>query len=119
MSAGRAHWFAGEPERSGVLLESVRELASEPTERADLQQLLIGAQLFARPVTQSVTLLVVEAERVLAHDPVRACALFANASLASVLVGDIDGLEVLARRAAAADGSGSSEALAARMLLGI
>ena len=47
--AGRAYWLDGNAARADSLLESVRELATEPKVRADLQALRGAVRLYSRP----------------------------------------------------------------------
>ncbi len=88
MAAGRALWLAGEPQRASDLLESVLGLAVEPTARSDVQELRATAMLFMRPVSETHAMLLVEADRVERHDPVRAAALLATAALTRVMAAD-------------------------------
>ena len=104
MGAGRALWFAGERERAAALLESVLDLASEPTARADLQQLRGLAMLLASPVSETHAMLVAEADRVEPHDGTRASALRAIAALTYYMAGDHADADEIARRALAKAG---------------
>ena len=107
MGAGRAFWFAGERERAAALLESVLDLASEPTARADLQQLRGLAMLLASPVSETHAMLVAEADRVEPHDATRASALRATAALTHYMAGDHADADEIARRALAKAGPGA------------
>jgi ATP/maltotriose-dependent transcriptional regulator MalT len=106
MGAGRALWLAGEGERAAALLGSVLDLATEPTARADLQQLRGLAMLFASPVSETYAMLVAEADGVEPHDKARAAALRAGAALACHMAGDLAGADKMACRALARAGSG-------------
>ncbi len=97
--AGRALWLGGESQRAADLLQAVLELATEPTVRADLQQLRSATVMFTRPVSETQAMLVAEAERVQPHDHARAAAMFATASLACILLGDLGRARECARRA--------------------
>ena len=55
--------------------------------------------MFTRPVSETQAMLVAEAERVQPHDHARAAAMFATASLACILVGDLERAGECARRA--------------------
>jgi DNA-binding CsgD family transcriptional regulator len=105
MGAGRALWLAGEGERAAALLESVLDLAVEPTARADLQELRGLAMLFASPVSETYAMLVAEADRVEPHDVTRAAALLATATLTCFMAGDNAGADKIARGALARAGS--------------
>jgi DNA-binding CsgD family transcriptional regulator len=104
MGAGRAMWLAGEGERAAALLDSVLDLADEPTVRSDLQQLRGLAMLFTRPVSETVAMLVAEADRVEPHDHARASALRASAAFTGQMAGDQAGAVEMARRVLAGAG---------------
>ena len=112
MGAGRALWFAGERERAAALLESVLDLASEPTARADLQQLRGLAMLLASPVSETHAMLVAEADRVEPHDGTRASALRAIAALTYYMAGDHADADEIARHALAKAGPGARPTVA-------
>jgi DNA-binding CsgD family transcriptional regulator len=104
VGAGRALWLAGEGERAAALLESVLDLAAEPTARADLQELRGLVMLFASPVSETYAMLVAEADRVEPHDGARAATLLATAALTCFMAGDLAGADEIARRALARAG---------------
>lgn len=79
MRAGQALWLAGKSDRAEPLLESVVELAHEPSTRADLQLLRGATLVFTRPPVEAYEILVAEGARVEPHDPIRAAMLYASA----------------------------------------
>lgn len=81
MATGRALLLGGEPQRASSLLESVLELAVDPTVRADLQTLRGAAMLFTHPVSETYEMLVTEASRVEPHDTARAASMLTTATL--------------------------------------
>jgi len=97
--AGRALWLGGEAQRASTLLESVLDLAVEPTVRADLQQLHATAMLFTRPISETYAMLLTEADRVEPHDPARAAALLATAALTRLMAADQEHAAETVRRA--------------------
>ena len=100
IAAGRALWLSGQASRAAALLESVLDLATEPTVRAELQHVRGAATLFTRPVAENYLLLVSEAERVEPYDGARAAALYATAGIVCVTFGEFEKSAACARRVA-------------------
>ncbi len=119
LSAGRALWLGGDGERAAAVLDSVRELATEPVQRAELEQIRAAAMLWVRPVTESYDVLIREAQRVAPHDAERAAAMFASASLACVMRSDFARGVESARRAAAAYGDAGVATIVGPVMLGV
>jgi DNA-binding CsgD family transcriptional regulator len=115
--AGRALWLAGEGDRAATLLETVLDLAVEPTVRAGLQESRGRAMLFARPVSQTQAMLIAEASRVEPHDQARASALLAAAALTRLMAGDLAGADETARRALATARPGTQPAAVTALAL--
>jgi DNA-binding CsgD family transcriptional regulator len=99
IGAGRALLLGGEGARAEALLAGVVELADEPKARADVQELRGLAMLFASPVSETLPMLLAEAQRVEPHDAERAAALFANAALTCLLAADLAGADEIGQRA--------------------
>jgi DNA-binding CsgD family transcriptional regulator len=116
--AGRALWLGGEPQRAGTLLESVLDLAVEPTARADLQGLRATAMLFTRPVSETYAMLLAEADRVEPHDPARAAALLTSAALTRFMAADHEHAAETVRRALRIGVEASAVSLLAESVLG-
>ena len=96
--AGRALWLGGESQRAADLLHAcarARDRAGGPGRPAAAP----SARRCSPARVGDQAMLVAEAERVLPHDHARAAAMFATASLACILLGDIERAGECARRA--------------------
>jgi hypothetical protein len=63
VGAGRALWLSGDPDRAGTVLAGALEFVTDPLVRAQMQMLRGATMLFTRPVAETYSLLIAEAER--------------------------------------------------------
>ncbi len=96
IAAGRAIWLGGEPTRAARVLEAAAQLATDPAVRAQIQQLRAQAMFFTHPVSETLSVLLTEAERVQGQDPLLAAQMLCTASNVSVMAGDIERAEQMA-----------------------
>jgi DNA-binding CsgD family transcriptional regulator len=119
IQAGRALWLGGEPARAARILETAAELARDPVVRAQVQHLRAQAMFFTYPVAETHAMLVAEAGRVADQDPLLAAQMLCTASNVSVMAGEVERAEQMAREAmrAVGDHQGPS-AIMAKLTLG-
>jgi DNA-binding NarL/FixJ family response regulator len=114
--AGRALWLGGEGHRASGLLESVLDLAVDPTVRADLAHLRAMSMFFTRPVAETQAMLMVEADRVEPHDRARAAALLAIAAASRFMAADQEPAAKIARRGLQLAGGSAAAPMGCRSL---
>lgn len=120
IGAGRALWLAGDPDRAGSVLDGSLEFVTEPIPRAQIQMLRGATMLFTRPVAETFSLLVAEAERVEPANSQLAAEMLSLATIVCFMAGDPGRAEAVARRARHAAGLDASVAeRAARLSLGL
>ncbi len=120
IGAGRALWLSGDPDRAGTVLAGALELVTDPLARAQIQMLRGATMLFTRPVAETFSLLVAEAERVEPVNPQLAAEMLSIATMVCFMAGDPARAEAVARRARHAAGLDASAAeRAARLSHGL
>ena len=120
IGAGRALWLGGDPDRAVSLLEGAVDLATDPVSRARVQMLRGTAMVFTRPVAETFSLLVGEAERIGQSDRLLASQMFSAATMVCFMSGDTERAEATARRALDAAGPDAGVAgQTARLTLGL
>src|SRR5262249_60602371 len=88
-AAAENAWFGGRLERTRMLLERARPLASEPLQRADIDRYLGLVELTGGVPTEACRLLVRSAAAVASDDGERALELLNLASVAAVYADDV------------------------------
>jgi DNA-binding CsgD family transcriptional regulator len=99
IGAGRALWLNGESRRAAAILQNALQWTSDPSTRASLQHLRGLAMFFTFPVSETLSTLIAEADRVERDVPLQAAQLLATASNACVMGADLRRAEDIAERA--------------------
>ena len=119
-AAGRALWLAGDPDGANAALAAVLDTVREPTARAQIQMLRGATMVFTRPVAETFSLLISEAERVQGTDRLLASEMYSIATMVCFMAGDPGRAQTTARRAVeAADPDAGAVGSAARLSLGL
>jgi DNA-binding CsgD family transcriptional regulator len=117
LGAAHALSLGGQQQVAVGLLLEVLHLATDPIQRADLQQLRASALLNISPTTDVFALLVDEADLVQSHDPSRAGTMLAMAALSAMAAAKVELAQDTARRAVQLAPTGSPAWLFATLAL--
>ncbi len=120
VTAARAAWHAGQPERARALLDRARPIVTDPLVRAELDHVRGEVEFRCGSLLDAAAILVGGADAVAASAPRIACAMLLDAASVAAKIGDVATLAEISGRLAVLPPSGDElEALRIDLVVGV
>jgi DNA-binding CsgD family transcriptional regulator len=119
LSAARAAWQAGEPDRTRALLDAAEPHVAEPGQRAVCDQLRGHIEVRSGSLLRATSLLLVGARAVAPHDPHQALDMLLDAGMAAIRSGNLADMAQIGSLAAGLEYSNDADRSISGIVVGL